>query len=499
MRRAVIAGAGPNGLVCAIRLAGAGFEVTVLEHAPEGNGGLTTIEGPLPGYWHDLCAAFFPLALVSPAFRTIPLEEVSWIVPDTVMAHPFLDGSAIALERGVPETAASLDAVAPGAGAAWTRFVTPLVREHQVLADSVLGPFPPVRPVVQAIGRLRLDAARLALRGLLPAASLGLDLFRDQRAAAWLSGSTAHADLDPGHAGGGAFAIFLQMLGHAVGWPLPRGGARAVADALAARLAALGGHVRHASPVEEVLVRGGRATGVRTAAGERIDADLVVATVNALRLPELLPAGSLPRGVTARLRRWRHEMGTFKVDFALSGPVRWTAEECRRAGVVHIGDTLDALFRAFRPARAGRFPEEPALVIGQQSLFDGSRAPDGRHTLYAYARSPLRMDIPADDAADRVERRIEQFAPGFRKLVLARAVRTPEAIELHDPTMVGGDLGGGSYRLDQQLFLRPHPRLCRTRTPIRGLYLASASVHPGGGVHAAQGMNAARAALADLG
>ncbi|MFL5893904.1 MAG: phytoene desaturase family protein [Thermoleophilaceae bacterium] len=192
-------------------------------------------------------------------------------------------------------------------------------------------------------------------------------------------------------------------------------------------------------------------------------------------------------------------MGTFKVDFALSGAVAWTAPECREAGVVHIGDTIDSLFESFRSSRTGRFPEQPALVVGQQSLFDASRAPAGRQTLYCYARSPLRLDIGADAAADLVEERIGQFAPGFRSLVLARVVRSPDAIEAHDPSMVGGDLGGGSYRLDQQLMLRPHPRLFRTRTPVHGLYLASASVHPGGGVHGAQGANAAQFAIRDFG
>jgi phytoene dehydrogenase-like protein len=302
----------------------------------------------------------------------------------------------------------------------------------------------------------------------------------------------------------------LSLLGHAVGWPFPRGGSRAIAEALAKRVRASGGEIRHGAAVEEILVTRGRAsgasrnkrdqsafvTGIRVATGDRIDADHVVATVTAQPFVRMLPPNALPRGIEFRLRHWRHDAGTFKVDFALGGPVPWTAEECRRAGVVHVGDTLDDFTRSFRAARAGEFPERPALVIGQHSLFDPTRAPDGRHMLYCYARSPLELRIPAEQAADIVERRIEDFAPGFRSTVLGRTVRSPDQIEAHDPSMVGGDLGGGSYQLYQQAFLRPHPRMWRTRTPVRGLFFAGASAHPGGGVHGTQGLAAALAILA---
>jgi phytoene dehydrogenase-like protein len=496
--RAVVVGAGANGLICAGILARAGVEVTVVEQAPQPGGGVSSAGGPLPGFTHDICSAFFPLTRVSPAFRDAGLGDIDWIAPETVMAHPFADGSAIALERGIDATAASLEATAPGAGQAWARFAEPLVREHRTLADALLGPQPPVRAGLRALASLRLDALRLVRRALMPAGTLGQKLFGDPRCAAWLSGSTAHADLDPGAHAGAALAVGLQLMGHVAGWPFPRGGSRALTAALVTELESHGGQIRTGIAVEEILVSGRRTTGVRLARGERLDSDVVVATVSARPFAALLPAGALPRGVARRLAGWRHDLGTFKVDFALRGAVPWTASECRRAGVVHVGDTLDALVRSFAAARAGRFPAEPALVVGQQSLFDNARAPTGSETLYSYARSPLRLDVGDDEAADRVEAAIERFAPGFRELVVARTVRGPDAIEAHDPSMVGGDLGGGSYRLDQQLLLRPHPRLWRTRTPIRGLYLAGASVHPGGGVHGSQGMNAARAALAAL-
>jgi phytoene dehydrogenase-like protein len=505
--KVVVIGAGPNGLVCAAHLAAAGVQVTVLEQADWGYGGLSSADGPLPGCRHDICAAFFPLTRASPAFRSLGLEEIEWIDPPTVMAHPFRDGSALALERDVGATAAGLGA----AGPRYERFMRRLVQDHRPLMDAALLPFPPGREAVQAAAGLRADLPRLAWRALLPAGAMGRRWLGDDRSAAWLAGSTAHSDLDPTSPGGGAFALVLNLLGHAVGWPFPRGGSEAIGDALAARIRASGGEVRHGATVEEILVSGGRAsrarrnkrgqstfvTGVRVAGGEPIEADHVVATISAKPFLRILPPDALPRGIERRLRRWRYDAGTFKVDFALERTVPWTAEACRRAGVVHLGDRLGDFTRSFRAARAGEFPERPALVIGQHSLFDPTRAPDGQHMLYCYARSPLQLRIPGEHAADIVEERIEEFAPGFRSSVLARQVRSPDLVEAHDPSMVGGDLGGGSYQLYQQAFLRPHPRMWRTRTPVRGLLFASASVHPGGGVHGTQGLAAAQAILGE--
>jgi phytoene dehydrogenase-like protein len=496
--RVVVVGAGHNGLVCALLLAQVGVEVVVVEQADTVGGAVSSADGPLPGFRHDICSAFFPLTKASPAFTRLDLD-LDWIAPPIAMAHPFANGGAIVLARDIEATAASLEAAAPGAGAAWQRFVGPALDHWRALVDTALLPFPAVRPALAVAAHLRVHALRLARAAVMPAGSLGLELFRDEHAAAWLAGSTSHADLAPGDAGGGALTFALALLGHAVGWPFPRGGAQAISDALAARLVALGGTIRTGAHVEEVAVGGRAARGIRLAGGERIEADAVIVTTSAHPFVDLLPPTALPRRVESRLRHWRHDMGTFKVDFALAGPVPWAAEECRRAGAIHVGTTLDEIFASFAAGRAGRFPERPTLVLGQQSLFDDTRAPSGRHTLYAYARSPLPpLDIDADAAADLVEQRIEELAPGFRKLVLARAVRDPAALERRDPSLVGGDLGGGSYRADQQLFLRPHPRLFRTRTPVRGLYLAGASVHPGGGVHGAQGLAAAHHVLHDL-
>jgi phytoene dehydrogenase-like protein len=503
--RVAVIGAGPNGLACAAHLAAAGVSVTVLEQSSSGFGGISSADGPLPGFRHDVCAGFFPLSVVAPALQPV-LGAVDWVNPGTAMAHPFRDGTAISLERDVDATAAQLG---PG-GARYSAFMRRLVEAHGPLMQAALEPVPPGAAALDAARSLRLELARLAWRAALPAGFLGRRWLGDAHSAAWLAGSTAHSDLDPTSPGGGAFALVLQMLGHAVGWPFPRGGAQAIGEALAAQIRASGGEIRHGAAVEEILLdrgsgrpaaasgsgRGIRARGVRLRDGAEIEADAVISTLSAAPFLRLVPRDALPRGVAWRLRRWRYDAGTFKVDFALDAPVPWTAEACRRAGVVHVGDTLADFTRSLRAARAGEFPERPALVVGQHSLFDDSRAPAGRHTLYCYVRSPLALRIPAEQAAELVEAQIERFAPGFRATIAGRVVRSPGQMEEENPSMVGGDLGGGSYQLHQQLFLRPHPRLWRTLTPVPGLYFAGTSAHPGGGVHGTQGLSAARIVLA---
>jgi phytoene dehydrogenase-like protein len=244
-------------------------------------------------------------------------------------------------------------------------------------------------------------------------------------------------------------------------------------------------------------VRRGRVAGVRLHGGSAVAADAVVVALSAARAAELLPADALPGRLMRRLEDWRYGLGTFKVDYALAGPVPWTSPEAREAGVVHVGGPLAALFRAHEQAGAGHVPHEPCLVVGQHSLHDNSRAPSGRHTLYLYTHVPQRLDVPSDEVVERIEHRLAQFAPGFERLVLARAVRTPADIERENPSLVGGDLAGGSCELDQQFIFRPAPELFRGRTPLSGLYLAGPSVHPGAGVHGVSGAAAARALIRD--
>lgn len=490
----MIVGAGHNGLVCAVRLAEAGVLVTVLERAPGIGGASHSQPATLPGFMHDICAGVLPLTAASPAFRRLNLE-LDWVHPEIPMAHPFIDGSGVALHREVGDTAASLEAVAPGSGRAWKEFIDPLWPSRELLIRAILARIPPLRTSARLALRLRGDLVPLSRRLLASTATFGMEVLKNERAAAWYSGSTAHSDLAPGAAGGAAFAFMLKLLGHTVGWPFPRGGVQAVPNALAERLTAAGGEIRTDAEVEELLVAGRRVKGVRLAGGETIAADNVVVTTTAFPFERMLPANAFPAPVRRSLTNWRYGLGTFKVDFALDGPTPWSSAEARAAGTVHVGDTLGDIFRSFHDSGYGLMPATPMLVVVQHSLHDATRAPEGKHTLYAYTRSPQRMPCSDDEAADVIEQRIEDFAPGFRKLVLARSIRNPQALEAGNAGLVGGDLGGGSYELDQQLVFRPHPRLARYSTPVAGLFMAGASNHPGGGMHGVQGDGAAAAVL----
>ncbi|MDP8943450.1 MAG: NAD(P)/FAD-dependent oxidoreductase [Actinomycetota bacterium] len=498
--RVVVVGAGHNGLVCAIRLAEAGIDVTVLEHGPRPGGAVASDQATLPSFVHDHCAGFFPMTVASPAMRRLPLERlgVEWVNPPVVLSHPFLDGGEILLERSLEATALSLEAAAPGAGEGWRRLGALTLPRFDEVVRAVLSRFPPVVPALRLAARLRREGLELARQGLASAATLGRELFGDDRPTAWLAASAMHSDLDPAVEGSGAFALFLMLAGHAHGWPFPRRGAGRITDALVARLDELGGRLRCEASVERILVRRGRAAGVALAGeGEEVAADAVVSTLTAAPLARLLPDEALPGRIMRRLRDWRYGVGAFKLDYALSGPVPWTAAGARAAGVVHLGDTLDRLRRAAQQAGRGEVPHDPAMIVGQHSLHDRSRAPEGGETLYAYSHVPPDPGLADEAIADRMEDRIEAFAPGFRELVLARAVRSPRDLARGNPSLVAGDLGGGTYALDHQLVFRPAPELVRYRSPLRGLYVAGASVHPGGAVHGVSGDGAARALIAD--
>ena len=494
-------GAGHNGLLCAGTLAQAGWEVTVLEQAPHPGGAVHSTAGPLPGFVVDPCSGFFPLTRASPAFEDLDLG-VEWIEAPVVMVHPLADGRSIALHRDLEATVASLEAVRPGAGRpgagrAWAELVAPLIRHQRLLRRTVLAPLPSLAPALALGLRLRRGGLELARLMTGSAADLGRGVLGGDEPAAWLGGSAAHSDLSPDAAGSAAIAFSLHLLGHMVGWPFPRGGAGQIADALVRRLTLAGGTVRCGSAVERIESTGGRVRGVALADGTTLAAEVVVATVSVAPLLRMLSPEALPRRLDEELRRWRYGLGTFKVDFALSGPVPWSSEAARQAAVVHVSGTVGEQVEAAHAAARGEVPRRPSIVVGQHSVHDDTRAPPGQHALYAYAHVPARY--PEDDSAvaDLMEERIEAFAPGFRGLVLGRTLRSPERLERDNPSLVGGDLGGGSVALDQQLLFRPAPRLARYRTPLRGLYVASASTHPGPGVHGVPGAGAARAAIAD--
>ena len=499
-KRVVVIGAGSTGLVCAINLARAGLEVTVCEHAPRPGGASSSVEATLPGFIHDHCAGFNPMTVASPAMRELDLEAegVRWVAPDAVMAHPFQDGTAIALHRDLAATVASLDASHPGAGAAWGELMEQYRPLAQRLVEAILGRLPPLKPPLALAAALRRDGLLLARRMTGSVEAFGLDVFSDaRRPTAWLAGSAQHSGLPPSTAGSGAFGFLLQLLGHTHGWPFPAGGQGEITSALLKIAARDGVTVRCQARVQRVLVRGGRTVGVELTGGEQLPARDVVSTISARPLAAILPEQALPHRLLRRLRVWRYGTAAFKVDYALRAPVPWTASEARTASVVHVGGELRDLSAASQASSRGDMPEHPALVVGQHTLYDPSRAPEGSHTLYCYAHVPSRYECSDDDVTERIEAQFERYAPGFSDTVLARAVRNPQQTEAENPSLVGGDLGGGSMELDQQLIFRPAPELCRYRTPLTGLYVAGASVHPGGSVQGMGGRSAARALLAD--
>lgn len=487
-------GAGHNGLIAAIHLAAHGLEVTVLEHAPSPGGATSTAEVTLPGFLHDHCAAFVPMAAASPAVRELRLESdgLVWINPSQVLAHPFDDETAIALNRDVGATVESLGA----AGGGWEEAMKQILPISESLVQSVLSPLPPVRPALRLAAGLRSSLPEWTRRMLGSVEALGLELFDgDTRASAWLAGSAQHSGLPPSTTASGAFGFLLQLMGHSYGWPLPKGGMGELSAALTRRSEREGASIRCSATVRELIVSAGRVSGVRLAGGEEIACEAVVSTVSAGVLARLVPDHALPSGLQRRLCQWRYGTGAFKLDYALSAPVPWIASEPRSAAVVHVGGELSELTAAAQAGARGEMPARPALVVGQQSLHDETRAPAGEHTLYVYAHVPSVYEQSDEEVCALVERQLERFAPGFKGVVRERAIRSPAQTERENPSLVGGDLGGGSYELDQQLVFRPSPQLSRYHTPIKGLFVGGASTHPGGAVHGISGRGAARALL----
>jgi phytoene dehydrogenase-like protein len=494
---AVVIGSGPNGLAAAITLAEAGRTVTVLERAGYLGGAVATEELTLPGFRHDTFSAVYPAAAASPVFARWPLERhgLRWVHPHYCYAHPLPDGRAAVLARDVDVTAASLDALHPGDGEAWRGFVRPYVEHFGAWQATMLSGFPPLTGPLRLVAALQLGGmlewARLLL---MPARALGHELFGADGSRAWLYGSAMHGDVPPDGAGSAIAAAHLNVMGHAVGWPSPEGGAGRLADALAGHLTALGGGTRTNAPVTRIAAERGRVVGVELEGGERLSTAIVIADVTPHALLALA-GDALGSRYAAALRRYRYGPATLKVDWALSGPVPWTAPEAREAGTVHVGggeqELLDGLALA-----GGGLPERPMLLFGQQSVADPTRAPAGRHTAWAYTHGPPEADWEGetDRHVDRIEAQIERFAPGFRDLVLARHVQSPGGLQERNPNLVRGDVGTGSYALDQAVF-RPLPSLTPYRTPLRGVFLGSAATFPGGAAHGVPGRAAARAAL----
>jgi phytoene dehydrogenase-like protein len=464
---ALIIGSGPNGLAAAITLARAGCSVRVLEANPTIGGGTRSAELTLPGFLHDPCSAIHPLALGSPFFRSLPTTNfgLDWIQPEIALAHPLDNGSAACLHRDLTKTVDSLGKD----GRAWRRIFAPLTRAWDNLAAEFLQPLLhwPHHP---------LQLARFGLHALAPAMALANFRFREAPARALFAGIAAHSFLPLQAPGSAAFGLVLGAAGHAVGWPLPRGGSQAIANALAAHLRELGGTIEVNSRVRSL--------------GELPKARALLFDTSCWQFARL--AGDrLPSSYRARLDRFRHAPAVFKIDYALSEPVPWRARECCRAGTIHLGGTLREIAASEREITNGRHPERPFVLVAQQSLFDRTRAPEGRQTLWAYCHAPHGSDR---DLTSAIENQIERFAPGFRDCVLARHSSGAKALEESNPNLVGGDINGGAANL-WQLLARPTLSPSPYRTPLPGVYLCSASTPPGGGVHGMCGYHAARIAL----
>ena len=463
---AVIVGAGPNGLAAAITLARAGRSVLVVEGKETIGGGTRSAELTLPGYVHDVCSAIHPLGVASPFFRGLPLADhgLEWVFPPAAIAHPLDDGSAILVQRSVAATAAQLG----GDAAAYRRLMGPLAADWRNVLGEMLGPlrFP----------RHPLSMVRFGLPALLPAATLAKMLFRGERARAVFAGMAVHAMLPLERPATAAFGLMLGILAHAVGWPMARGGSQRIADALAAHLRSLGGEIRTGYLVERV--------------DDLPSASAILFDVTPRQLEKIV-GDRLPSPYRRKLQGYRYGPGVFKVDYALDAPVPWWAVECIQAGTVHLGGTLDEIASSERAVWRGEHPERPYVLFVQQTPFDPTRAPVGKHTAWAYCHVPHGSTV---DMTARIEAQIERFAPGFRERILARSTRTAAEMVAYNPNYIGGDINGGVQDL-RQLYTRPVASVNPYATPTRGIYICSSSTPPGGGVHGMCGYFAAQAAL----
>lgn len=464
---AIVVGSGPNGLAAAIVIAQTGRKVIVFESAETFGGGCRSAELTLPGFLHDVCSAVHPFAVTSPFFRSLPLaaQGLEWIAPPVMLAHPLDDGGAVCVHRSVEQTASTCGEDA----AAYRDLVTPLVQSWPVIEESVLGPLRwPSHP---------LALARFGMRALQPAAGLAHRTFAGTPARALFAGLAAHSMIPLEHRPSGGIGLVLNIAAHVGGWCIPRGGAQALSNALAAHFRSLGGEIVTRAPVSSI--------------DELPPARAVLCDLSPA--PLLRIAGHrFPAAFRRALERYRYGMGVYKVDWALDTPIPWRDGACGLAGTVHLGGTFDEISSSERHAWEGRDAARPFVLLSQPTLFDPSRAPRGRHIAWTYCHVPRGSQI---DMLPRLEQQIERFAPGFRERVIGRAVMRPADIESHNANFVGGDIGSGAATLGQ-LFTRPTWRTYST--PVPGLYICSASTPPGAGVHGMCGFFAAQRALREV-
>lgn len=463
----VIVGSGPNGLAAAITMAQNGRSVAVFEAEENIGGSVRSADLTLPGFVHDICSAVYPLAIGSPFFRSLPLAQhgLEWVQPPAALAHPLDDGTAVTLERSIAETASALGSDRD----AYRKLMSPLIANWDGLDADLLGP--------PRLPRHPWNFTRFGLLAIQPARRLAESRFRGARARALFAGLAAHSMLPLEKWGSAAFGLVLGITGHAVGWPIAKGGAQSLANALASYLRSLGGEI---FPNERV-----------GSLDQLPSSRVILCDLTPCQLLKIAGARLSPR-YRWKLARYRYGMGAFKIDYALSAPVPWKAQECTRAATVHVGGELREIAASELAAWRGEHAEKPFALVVQPSLFDPSRAPANQHTLWVYCHVPNRS---AFDMTDRIEAQIERFAPGFREAIIARRIAPPAELERRNANLVGGDINGGAANL-AQLFLRPTCRLYSTSH--KGLYLCSASTPPGGGVHGMCGYFAARRALRDL-
>jgi phytoene dehydrogenase-like protein len=511
---AVVIGAGPNGLVAANHLADAGWSVVVLEAEHEVGGAVRSSDDVHPDFTHDTFSSFYPLAAASPAIRSFDLEDhgLVWRHAPAVLGHPLPDGSWALLHRDRQVTAGLADQQHPGDGDAWLELCAQWDVIGASIIDAMLTPFPPVRAGAGALRRLHKVGGLGFVRTLLtPAANLGADRFGGVGPRILIAGNAGHADIPLDAPGSGLMGVLMSMLGQTVGFPVPEGGAGMLSKALARRFESRGGEIRCLAVADRITVEGGRATAVRTTDGETCHVRrAVVAGVAAPHLyGRLLDPGDVPDRTRRGMRSFQLDPSTVKVDWALRDGIPWAQAPPHDPGTLHVADSVEDITEATGQISARLVPARPFMLAGQMSTTDPTRSPPGTESLWAYTHVPQESRGDAGDEgitgawdhsdcerfADRMQARLELLAPGFGSRVLARRVLGPRELEARNANLIGGAINGGTSQLHQELVFRPVPGWGRAETGIRGLYLGSASAHPGGGVHGAPGMNAARAAL----
>lgn len=465
---AIVVGSGPNGFAAAITLQQAGVSVLLLEGKETIGGGLRTAEITLPGYLHDICSAVHPMAVASPFMSKLPLQDhgLEFIYPDVAAAHPFDDGTAAVLKRSIDETAQLLEEDA----AAYTKLIQPIIKMWPEIAPDILGPFHfPKHP---------LSMAQFGWQALTSASYLSRKFHTEKAKGLW-AGMAAHSIQPLTNAATSAIALVLMAAGHLKGWPVPKGGSASIANALASYFISLGGKIETNSYVRSL--------------DQLPTAKAVLLDVTPKQLLQI--AGDrFPPTYTKQLQRYRYGMGVFKIDWALEEPIPFTAPGCRSAGTVHLGNTLKEIVESERLSSAGIHPEKPFVLLAQPSVFDATRAPAGKHTVWAYCHVPNGSTI---DMTTAIENQVERFAPGFKDLIIGRHTFNTQQMESYNPNYIGGDINGGIIDL-RQLYTRPAIRWSPYSTPAKGIYICSSSTPPGGGVHGMCGYHAARKALHDV-